>query len=343
MNEGPLKIQVLPINQKIGTFYIGKILPKDLKYISRENMSRYSNAEKGIQRNLSRSRQNEIRKYLLEDADATFPNTIIVAIDSGVSDESESVYNLSNENGVQFLNIEYKSDVAIILDGQHRLSGFEDTNEDFELPVAFFLDPSLSVQAKIFATINSKQVKVNNDLVYELFGISDPRSTQKTAYSIVKHLNEDQDSPWRGKIKTLNDRSGYIAQGSFAKYIDTELIAEGKVLREMYEKERDVDILAILKNFFDALGKEFKDIWNIDDKTNVLQKTTGFVGSMMFFKELVEKAKETKVPLKREYFANALKGASTKIPVLKSEVYESGAKGQTNFFNDLLDNYHHNN
>jgi DGQHR domain-containing protein len=330
-----IKINVILIRQNIGTFYIGKMTPKDLKYISREDISRYENAEKGIQRNISRSRQNSIKKYIDENPDSTFPNTIIVAVESNPAEADDPTYRIKEEGENVYLYLLKKSNIASILDGQHRLSGFDNDNTDFELAVSFFLEPSLSTQAKIFAKINSTQVKVNNDLVYDLYGITDERATQKTAYSIVKHLNEDDDSVWKGGIKTLADRDGYLSQGSFAKYIDLELLSENKAFNKLYLEERDRDILQILKNYFLVVSKEFFDIWGTNDKKIIFQKSTGFVGLMLFLQDIIKISISESSQLDIKYIEKFINGSSKNFKHLISDNYESGAKGQIRIRNNF--------
>lgn len=83
--------------------------------------------------------------------------------------------------------------------------------------MSIFLDISLGEQAKIFAKINSTQKKVDLSLVYDLFGMTEDRNPEKVAYYIVQHLNTEENSSWKGKIKTLADKNGDLAQGSYGK------------------------------------------------------------------------------------------------------------------------------
>lgn len=326
-----IKLNYIEIKQNIGTFFLCKMTPEQLYSIANNDLSRYSNTETGIQRDLSKARTKDIENYL-KNIDATFPNTIIICVSNNPA-SSDPVYILDADKKI--LNILPERGVANILDGQHRLSGLPRNNTEFELPVAVFLDLSLGEQAKIFSKINSTQTKVPLDLVYDLFGMTEDRSVEKSAYAVVKTLNNDLESPWYGKIKTLTIRSGDIAQGSFAKYIDKELISNGKLLENLYKEDRDKDLLMMLKNFFSAIKKVFPNEWENQDSTYILTKTTGFVGCMAFFKDLVKIAREQKTGITVEFCESKVKPSKELFNELTSNNYESGAKGQ-NKIRDIL-------
>ncbi len=126
-----ISIEVIKIKQKIGTFFIGKMTPLILHKIANKNLSRLKDLENGIQRDLQKEKIKEIKEYL-NTADATFPNSIILAIQNNPKDDESPAYKLNDEQNI--LEIKLNPDVANILDGQHRLNGFEKSNDTFELP-----------------------------------------------------------------------------------------------------------------------------------------------------------------------------------------------------------------
>lgn len=315
-------LDYIEISQNIGTFFLTKMTPFQLHQISNKNLSRYKDAEKGIQRDISIQKSKEIKKYI-ESHDATFPNTIIIGIQN--NPELEKPFYFFEKNKIHILA---EDCVANILDGQHRLSGFEKDNNKFELPVSIFLDISLAEQSKIFAKINSTQSKVSLDLVYELFSLSETRNKEKTAFAIVNELNVDKDSPWFGKIKTLSDRTGDMAQGSFAKYIHKELIDKGKILENLFNDNRDDDLKSLLMNFFIAIKNTFPEEWENKDNNFILTKTTGFIGSMSFFKDLIKVARNNKEAFSVDFCQNYLDRIKTMFGKLDSNSYESGVRGQ---------------
>ncbi len=321
-----ISIPVIRVTQNIGTFFISKMTPKQLHQIANRNLSRLKNLEDGIQRDIQQSKITEIKEYLKSN-DATFPNSIILAIQNNPLEIEVPSYMLNEREDI--LSIRMSEDVANILDGQHRLNGFEISEDSFELPVSIFLDISLKEQAKIFAKINSTQKKVELSLLYDLFGMTEGRIPEKVAYFIVQHLNEDLDSAWRSKIKTLSDRSGDIALGSMAKLIHKELIEKQDSFAKLYKEERDTDIKNILLNYFNAVSEIFPEAWENRQKKYILTKTTGFNGFVLFLIDLVKISMHNKDPLSKDYFKSYLQRVSNSFDDFVSENYPSGAVGQT--------------
>ena len=217
-----IKLNAIQVIQPIGEFYIGVMDAADLVAISYSdvrNMKREVEDYLGIQRELKKPREKEIKEYI-STLDATFPNSIIVAI--------KGKY-VAYENGQMVLTFDEfeKARLAKVLDGQHRLAGFDDSNlnfkdvggEDkaFQLLVTIFVESDISTQAKVFAMVNQNQTKVNPSLVYDLESLSVSRSPDKTAHQIAVLLNKTEGSPFYRRIKRLGvktiDADGHQVQG----------------------------------------------------------------------------------------------------------------------------------
>lgn len=318
-------IKVIEVRQKNIVFYLAKMKPSILKLVANKSLSRYQNSE-GLQRDPNPEKINDIKKYLLNDSNATFPNTIIISL----RDDLDAEYPLYkfDDNGDLILSL--NPEVANIIDGQHRLSAFND-QDDFELPVSVFLDLSLGEQAKIFATINSTQTKVSLDLVYEDFFQSSVRSMEKVSFYIVKNLNENPDSPWYNKIKTLSERKGRdLAQGSMAKFIHKNLLDSGKVFHKLFLEERDKDIYEIIKNYFLAIKNNFPQEWNNTGGQYILTRTTGFIAFMNFFIEILKISKNNELNI--DFFVNKILSDKKVLGDLTSQNYASGVVGQAKLF-----------
>ncbi|WP_112478800.1 DGQHR domain-containing protein [Vibrio variabilis] len=80
-----ISIDAIKIEQPIGEFFYGKMTARDLMGISYSDVRRLENEERGvekylgIQRPLKKDRVKDIHSYI-STIDATFPNSIIVAI-----------------------------------------------------------------------------------------------------------------------------------------------------------------------------------------------------------------------------------------------------------------------
>ncbi len=210
-----ITIKALKVSQPIGEFYFGKIKAKDLVNITYSDVRRMADSESrqlddyiGIQRPLIESRVRQINSYI-SGVDSSFPNSIIIAMNSDNVrwNESNGDFIISpNEDGDL-------SKLAKILDGQHRIAGFDDSNttfindigdvSDFELLITIFVDADISTQANVFSTVNLAQTKVNKSLVYDLESLAYSRSPEKTCHDIAVLLNKEKDGPFEKRIKRL--------------------------------------------------------------------------------------------------------------------------------------------
>lgn len=219
-----LKLVVLKVRQPIGDFYIASMPAKDLVDISYSDVRRLAEDQRdiekylGIQRPVSPKRIKDIKQYI-EGEDATFPTSVIVAVDERCAEYE------AGENGVGTLTLhEYSpvpsddsdpipySKIAKVLDGQHRIAAFMDEShnwafdfdhKEFDLNVSIFIGADLPEQANIFATVNLAQTKVNKSLVYDLTELAKTPSPHKTCHNVAVILDKEPSSPLYQRIKRL--------------------------------------------------------------------------------------------------------------------------------------------
>ena len=142
-----LKINCFEIKQPIGVFYVGYINYQDLLKLADVNERQYnSKLEKymGIQRKVDDKRLKEIRTFI-QSVDSTFPTSIVLNISS---DSILSEYDTKNHSMI----VKENENVFYVLDGQHRLYSFVNSNvdSDYQLPVTIIIDADLETQAHIF-------------------------------------------------------------------------------------------------------------------------------------------------------------------------------------------------
>ena len=151
-NTEYITIKCIEVTQPIGTFYIGAIDWYELMEIAWADIRRIIREEKneveqyfGIQRELSPNRIKEIGEYV-KNVDATFPSSIILAINSTFNEKKGESHDESEDNESQeqiesesanlktYDNIIFNKEksemkirkddrVAHIIDGQHRVFG----------------------------------------------------------------------------------------------------------------------------------------------------------------------------------------------------------------------------
>src|SRR5437868_2343049 len=98
MIEHAIECPCFEVQQPIGRFYIARISADNLITITHVDVRRIEREERevetvlGIQRPLSKTRVKEIGEYV-NTVDATFPTSIILAIDS-FADDDEQVRNV---------------------------------------------------------------------------------------------------------------------------------------------------------------------------------------------------------------------------------------------------------
>lgn len=375
-NIDSIKIKCIEVTQPISTFYIGKIDWQDLLTIARNDIERIRKEGQGaidgylgIQRELSNNRLKEIAEYVSFE-DATFPNSIVLSIDSiSFDSENDEITKniLSFENNV--LELINNEKIAKIIDGQHRVFGLQKYAEDnglfkddltFELIVTIFIDIDEEYQANIFSTINKAQTKVNKSLVYDLYSLSKTRSPQRTVHNIIKLLNEREGSPFYHLIKRLGKAEferETIAQATFAdsimKYVsknppkDRNDLRKNKKIDKVFgndakklffrnwfiNEEEEVKIVKTLWRYFEVVKDKWPKAWG--NKEYILTKSTGIIALMRFLKEIIVKYDEGYLLTHKDF-----KLFFDKIEIneenLKNETYEAGGVGQSKLFNDLV-------
>jgi len=145
MSKQELLLDVIEVNQRMGTYYISSIKAKDLLRISYIDRARMENGEDerasylGIQRKLDNKRVKKIADFVMEK-DSAFPTSILLSLNENCvtinnnnqklqlqldSLTEEELDDKVTNNIISNKNIEnYKTGgLAKVLDGQHRLAG----------------------------------------------------------------------------------------------------------------------------------------------------------------------------------------------------------------------------
>lgn len=368
-----LKVPVVSIEQPIGSFFVGKMRAEDLIAVSKADMRRIEgplDSFVGIQRQLSKSRVDEISRFVLS-ADATFPTSVVLSIPGSCAtfDEEQGCLLLhEGEDEATGETIPLEA-AASILDGQHRVEGLRSKPAElvFEVPVSIFVEADLADQAYIFATVNLAQTKVNKSLVYDLLDYATARSPQKSAHDIAVAMDLFEGSPFHKLIKRLGTatpgRSNEtLAQATVVGAIlplisadpegDRYTLAKKKKvvfdpgdyqrtpLRGLWVAERDTDIALVLISYFKAVVANWPEAWTSREKGAILPRTNGFRAFMRLFKNiyLKEKPEWTSVDnclLPEEVFSSYLKKSSLKDDDFNSSKFKPGSTGEGDLYNCL--------
>lgn len=354
-----IEIKCLEVEQPIGTFYIGIIDSRDLFSISFAEIRRPDGRDIerhiGTQRDLSPGRVANIKQYVT-NVDASFPTSVILAIDSK---------NIEFDEKNKILKVVKNEKVAKIIDGQHRIAGLEDySGVKFEINVTIFVDMDIEDQAMVFATINISQTKVTKSLVYDLYEYTKSRSPQKTCHEIVKLVHSKENSPFYKRIKILGKATGVgselITQSTFVDRLlrlisndpmgDRDKIKRNKklvkelggyrakvrVLRNLFVDEKDAKIAKIIWNYYKAVGDRWPTAWNDFDRGKILARSTGFAGLMRVLPKILNNFQEGSIPKENE-FLELLNKSKLKDKDFTSDNYKPGSSGEGMLVKDLQD------
>lgn len=358
MTDAKISFPCLPVEQPVGTFYIGVINATDLVAISfadvRKPDGRDIERYIGTQRDLSEGRVAEIKQYV-KSIDASFPTSIILAISSENAEYNE-------KKGI--ISIDKNENVAKIIDGQHRIAGLKDYigTSLFQLNVTIFIDMDIEDQAMVFATINLKQTKVTKSLAYDLYEYAQSRSPQKTCHNIAKLMNFKKGSPFYQRIKILGKATGLgtevITQATFVDRLlrlitrdamkDRDVLKRGKpldltegkqaqslVFRERFIKEQDAEIARIIWNYFKAVEERWPTGWNNLTKGYILARTTGFAALTRLFPFIWNDMGAPKDIPHQSIFLNYFKKSRLADAKFTSDNYKPGSTGEGELLADL--------
>ncbi|MBD1850968.1 DGQHR domain-containing protein [Cyanobacteria bacterium FACHB-502] len=334
-----LQLLAFKVTQPIGEFYVTVIPSCKLMRLAEADIRRITNRAveeyTGIQRGLSPTRRKEIKRYV-ETVDATFPNSIILNLP-----EEKLIEPIRKQEDSDTYSIVVRDDSKTfeIIDGQHRLSGFDEYNcQNFSLLATIFIDLVLEDQAYIFSTINVTQTKINRSHVYDLFDVAETRSPEKTAHTIAKMLNTEQESPFYRRIKFLGNipevdgeilYKPILAQGTVVRRMldlisrssreDRDQIKRGRtipeqgdeiekglIFRPFFIQNKDWAIYKTMINYFSAVKANFVQEWL--DEDNPLSKTIGY-GALMKLLVPVFQRGYKQGDISYEYFNNVFEKA----------------------------------
>lgn len=206
--------EVIPaIQGKMGglTYYSFSIEPEKLLKIgyilhrtdaNRNDMPTY-------QRLIKKSRLKQIETFI--NNGGFFPNSVIISIDTNKKGLNFSLSSLQDEASISRIGLlslpqRYKS--VYIIDGQHRLYGYANTQykESNTIPVVAFLDLAKNDQIKLFMEINENQKSVSKNLRTtlnaDLLWDSENPSERNTALfsRLAQELGENTDSPLFNRV-----------------------------------------------------------------------------------------------------------------------------------------------
>lgn len=250
--------------------------------------------DKGYQRDLIQQKLRQINNFLI--GPGYFPNNLVVCFDADHGkvefvDRSGKRLDDPPQGTLGYLRVPQQHSIAEIIDGQHRLYGYLDTDKNREkedasrlarrrvedrLNVVAIEDPGEEERPLLFVDINCNQSRVNVKSIWSLMGDIRPKSHVGFVANLVKALNGK--GPLKGKIyipgkNTAGGRSINIANlGKGIK--DRALVSVGKKNEKLdwnlfdgtrssgeYPSHPSADLINDFNIFFGALKSTCATDW----------------------------------------------------------------------------------
>ena len=376
----PIRFPVTKVSQPIGDFYVGRMDARTLVAISYTKIRRFIAGTQdkiaGIQRERSKRRINEIKKYVNLDY-ATFPTSIIIAVEpecaevEASSEDAEDLYVLElrpfgNPGDDDHIPLDK---IAFIIDGQHRVTGLEGLSTDraFDVNISVFIGASDADRAEIFARVNQAQTKVNQSLVVDLASFYKERGPVKFAHEVVLALNRDEDGPLFDKVKRLGKadpgkgKIQTLAQATVVKPIvgyiteDPEIERNKRyrgifssrrppdawkryIFQPFYDAEDDSGLFLCLTNYFGAVRQRWPVSWdNVDARSGlILNRTTGYAALMRFLRQVYLRNCDNGQILARDSCDDVFGHISIAESELTRETFIPGSSGISALYRELM-------
>jgi len=241
----------------------------------------------------------EIKRYI-ESSDPMIPNAVVVAFDERV--KFEPIQQLPTtpsyiRSGAIIIPIDPdlldEAKPGWIVDGQQRLAAIREASIDhFPICVTAFIAKDDQEQKEQFILVNSTK-PLPKGLIYELLPTTQmtlPTLLQRRRFpaQLANRLNYDPDSPFKGKIRTPTNAAGVVQDNSVLKMIENSL-SDGALyrFRDPDTGTGDVEaMLKVLKAFWGATAKTFKEAWDLPPTKSRLVHGAGIV-SMGFLMDAI--------------------------------------------------------
>ena len=256
------------------------------------------------QRHLKDARLRQIARYV-DEKKGVIPNNIIL-------DFFDDAVKVDETKGI--ISFPSTKKCAWVIDGQHRLFGFEYSRIQYPLLVTAFLKLELKQEVGMFVTINTEQKRLPTSLALDLLGITGTEEDiNNRCRELVAKLNEEEDSPWYGLVNMTGEGSGLIALVNYVRKVKPLVSHLGALHNYTFNQQ-----YGSLANYWSAIKAVYAEQWG----KSLLTKTVGFGAIMNLFPTVFTKT----LAMKGEFTPAAVISTFTLIKHVKfdSETMGSG-------------------
>lgn len=262
------------------------------------------------QRLIKKSRLTAVRKFI--DEGGYFPNSLIVSMElDGKAPSFQPTSNAleDSETKVGILKLPAKYRSLYIIDGQHRLYGYSDSEfaSKNTVPVVAFASLERKQQLRLFMEINENQKAVSAnlrhtlgaDLKFDAENLRDRADGLKK--TLAQELGEDPKSPLFGLIRVGEDKktdirvvtlNGVLAGLNLTKFVGK--FTKDKVTEQgqfnLNDSEQTVSLLKeILVLFFSHLASELPDEWSrLQKDQGILATNDGITSAIAILGDIID-------------------------------------------------------
>lgn len=276
------------IEQRKGnTFKIFTFKDKVSNIIKFCSVSRQADEDSnGYQRLLNSNKIKAIVRYLEADENNIIPNNIIIAIGKDMDAEVQNgklKFTYSNDN------------MALIIDGQHRLNAINSFDADEEVIVTAMVNIDVLEQAIQFITINTKsqsatKVDVKSVLNAEYYKdiltqrLSNAGITNLKTSTILDYFHNSEHSPFKGYLDWSLNRNEDLRIIQLNALEQVVRLCKNEI--EEFNEDEDL-IIFFISTLWEELHNKFSDCWELSISTknkecNLLKKST-IIGITEYF------------------------------------------------------------
>ena len=161
----------------------------------------------GFQRRLDEGRAQDIADYI-DKGFGTIPGSIVLS----AQPHAQLEYNRPKRT----LRFRSHPSAFLILDGQHRVFGFQKAEARLRVPVVIYNNLSKAEEARLFMDINTKQRPVPNELLLAIKRLAQTETTEEALLKdIFDSFNKESDSPLIGLMSSAERKKGKISRVTF--------------------------------------------------------------------------------------------------------------------------------
>jgi DGQHR domain-containing protein len=196
----------LVVTQGRHRFY-SLVLPSDLLAATCTIDARLENPIDGFQRLLDKRRARDIADYI-DSGFGTVPSAIIL------SAQPSAQLHYDRKSGLLRFRKDRRS--FLIIDGQHRVYGFNLAARSVKAPVVIYNKLSRAEECQLFMDINTKQRPVPPELLLDIRRLSEMESAAEALlHNVFDLFASEEDSALSGLLSPSERRKGKISRVTF--------------------------------------------------------------------------------------------------------------------------------